>query len=213
MHAPLDEVVAVDDARRLYEAARHPKSFVSLDGADHRLTGEGDARYAAELIATWAARYLSVPLGEPLPEPGRGEVIVEGGEAGYANRVRTPDHQLLSDEPRHVAGGTGTGPNPYDLLLAGLGSCTSMTLKMYADRKGWPLERVRVRLSHQKIHAADCADCETENGKIDEIQREITVWGDLDEAQRARLLEIADRCPVHRTLSGEIKIRSRLAAP
>jgi len=144
---------------------------------------------------------------EPL-EPGL--VIVSGGPSGLAHEVRAGRHALPADEPLSV-GGTDTGPSPYDYLLAALGTCTAMTLRLYADRKGWPLAGIDVRLRHQRIHADDCADCESTSGRIDEIEREITLQGDLDSEQRQRLLEIADRCPVHRTLQGEIKVRTKLS--
>jgi uncharacterized OsmC-like protein/alpha-beta hydrolase superfamily lysophospholipase len=205
LHAPGDRIVGVDNARQIFVAAKHPKSFVSLDDADHLLSRRADADYVGELVATWAARYLPESDDASLPQ---GEVTVEGGSRGFANRVRAGQHALLADEPKTIPGGTDTGPSPYGLLLAGLGACTSMTLRMYADRKKWPLAGVRVHLSHQKIHAKDCDDCETAEGRVDEIKRTVTLEGDLDETQRKRLLEIADRCPVHRTLEGEIKIRT-----
>lgn len=205
LHAPGDTIVGVDNARQIFVAAKHPKSFVSLDNADHLLSRRKDADYVGELVATWAARYLPDSNEAPLPH---GAVTVEGGPSGFANSVHAGQHTLLADEPKTIPGGTDTGPSPYELLLAGLGACTSMTLRMYADRKKWPLDGVHVHLSHQKIHAKDCEDCETTEGRIDEIKRTVTIKGDLDEAQRTRLLEIADRCPVHRTLEGEIKIRT-----
>ncbi|RMH19941.1 MAG: alpha/beta fold hydrolase [Acidobacteria bacterium] len=212
LHSPVDEVVDVDHARRIYQAARHPKSFVSLDDADHLLLRrESDAVYAAEVLAAWASRYL--------PEDGRdaaaaespppGEVRVRGGARGYRQQIEAGRHRLIADEPESVGGGDA-GPTPYDLLLAGLGACTSMTLRMYADRKGWPLEGVDVALRHRKIHAKDCADCTSEDGLIDEIERDLVLAGPLDQAQRKRLAEIADRCPVHRTLTTETTIRTRL---
>jgi uncharacterized OsmC-like protein/pimeloyl-ACP methyl ester carboxylesterase len=213
LHSPVDEVVGIDHARRIYEAARHPKSFVSLDDADHLLTRERDARYAAEVLAVWASRYLeeesSVETAADRPTLEAGFVQVEGGAEGYANRVYTARHQLAADEPTSV-GGTDTGPNPYEFLLAALGTCTAMTLRMYADRKEWPLEGVKVRLHHEKIHAQDCADCATEKGKIDRLSRGLEILGPLSEAQRQRLLEIADRCPVHRTLTSETVIETQL---
>lgn len=138
-------------------------------------------------------------------------VVVQGSASGFAQEIVAGAHRLRSDEPTAV-GGTDTGPTPYDLLLAALGSCTSMTVAMYARRKQWPLEAVTVRLQHSKIHAEDCADCETKAGMIDRIEREVTLTGALDAEQRAKLMEIADKCPVHRTLAGEINIRTQLAS-
>ncbi|MFT4979192.1 MAG: uncharacterized OsmC-like protein/fermentation-respiration switch protein FrsA (DUF1100 family) [Myxococcota bacterium] len=202
MHSPQDDTVGIDNASALFVAARHPKSFVSLDGADHLLSRPQDAAYAGSVIAAWAQRYLpDLPAREAVTEGVR----VVGPASGFANHIDARSHHLHADEPKSV-GGTDTGPSPYELLLASLGACTSMTLRMYADRKGWPLEGIDVRLSHEKIHARDCADCETTEGKIDRITRKIALSGPLDEAQRARLLEMADRCPVHRTLHSEIKV-------
>jgi putative redox protein len=213
-HSPVDKIVGIDHAERIYRAARHPKSFVSLDDAEHLLTSERDARYVGEVVAAWAGRY--VEQGEPEVEARageeelpRGQVVVVGGD-GLAQEVVARHHRLTADEPRSV-GGTDTGPTPYDLLLAALGACASMTLRLYADRKGWPLEGVRVSLDHGRIHAKDCAECAAKEGRIDRIDRKIEVLGELDGEQRARLLEIADRCPVHRTLKGEIDIRSELS--
>jgi uncharacterized OsmC-like protein/alpha-beta hydrolase superfamily lysophospholipase len=205
LHAPQDSIVGIDNARRIYQAAKHPKSFVSLDGADHLLSRARDADYVGRLVAAWAARYL------PEPPTGVGEeILASTGRRGFATDVAAGPHRLRADEPASV-GGTETGPTPYGYLLAALGSCTSMTLRMYADHKKWPLERATVRLRHTKLHASDCADCESAEGRVDQIERELTLEGPLDEAQRQRLLEIADRCPVHRTLHGEIKVRTRLA--
>lgn len=207
MHAPLDDVVGVDNAREIFVAAKHPKSFLSLDGADHLLTRGKDAAYVGEMISAWATRLLD-ELEEPRPvDAEEGEVVVRGRE-GFLQQVVANGHRLRADEPVSV-GGTARGPTPYGLLLAGLGACTSMTLRMYADRKGWPLEEVEVRLSHSKVHAKDCEDCETEAGKVDQIERSVRIVGDLDDAQRARLMEIADKCPVHRTLHSEVKVRTR----
>jgi putative redox protein len=209
-HSPVDEIVDVDNARRIFEAARHPRSFVSLDGADHLLTRRSDAAYVADILSSWAGRYLPDRAAEPAPaDPDPGSVIVTETRAGaLQQRVTAGRHRFLADEP--VGVGDDSGPTPYDLLLAGLGTCTSMTLRMYADRKGWPLEGVEVRLSHDRIHAEDCADCDASSGLIEAIDRTVELHGPLTDEQRSSLLAIADRCPVHRTLSGDIHIRTRL---
>ncbi len=207
MHSPVDETVGIEHAGRIYGAARHPKSFVSLDDADHLLLrDEKDARYAAEVLASWAGRYLPADDGSDVALE-EGTVSVRGGR-GFVQEVRAGKHRMIADEPERV-GGEDRGPGPYDLLLASLGACTSMTLRMYADRKKWPLEGVGVTLRHRRVHAKDCADCESETGLVDEIEREIEITGELDAEQRERLMEIADRCPVHRTLHNEIKVRTR----
>jgi putative redox protein len=214
-HAPRDEVVGIEHATRIFVAARHPKSFVSLDDADHLLTRAADADYVAGVLASWAVRYVgAAPAAEPAPDlpplpPGVVEVA-ETREGTFTERVRVGRHALRADEPV-ASGGTDTGPGPYDYLLASLGACTAMTLRLYAERKAWPLAKVMVRLRHGRIHAADCADCETKEGLVDHIERAITLEGPLDGTQRARLEEIADKCPVHRTLTSEIKITTTLA--
>jgi uncharacterized OsmC-like protein/alpha-beta hydrolase superfamily lysophospholipase len=206
-HSPTDDRVGVENASRIFEAAKHPKSFVSLAGADHLLSRPSDASYVAKVIAAWAERYLDLP--EPRPEMAEGGVIVSETRRGlFQQEVSIGRHRLLADEPASV-GGLDSGPGPYDLLLASLGACTSMTLRLYAERKSLPLDRVTVRLSHSKVHAADCETCETKEGMLDRIERAITLEGELDDVQRGRLLEIADKCPVHRTLSSEIEIKTR----
>jgi putative redox protein len=209
-HSPFDSVVGIEHARGLYEPARHPKSFVSLGTADHRLTEERDARHVGEMLAAWAMRYLEGehPILEAVPA-GEAGVVTVTEVAGLTQSVQARGHRFAADEPREV-GGADTGPGPYELLLAALGACTSMTLRLYANVKKMPLEGIRVRLRHSKIHAADCANCATKDGKLDRIDREIEVLGALTDEQRARLLEIADRCPVHRTLRSEIEIPTRL---
>ncbi len=210
-HAPLDQTVGIENAQEIFKTAKHPKSFVSLDKADHLLSRRADALYVANVLAAWADRYLpEIEASAGGQEVAPGEVLVsETGSGKFTQSVRTGRHHLIADEPKKL-GGDDLGPGPYDYVLAGLGACTSMTVRMYAERKGWPLTGVDVHLEHQKIHAEDCADCETKSGKLDEISRVLTFEGDLDEEQRQRLLEIADRCPVHRTLTHEIKIRSTL---
>jgi len=209
-HSPQDNIVSIDDAREIFIAARHPKSFVSLDGADHLLGRRSDARYVANVLAAWASRYLPEEPVEELPEDmPEGEVVVEGKTTGFLQQIRARDLTFTADEPL-TKGGTNVGPNPYDLLLAGLGACTSMTLKLYAGRKEWPLEAVRVTLRHDRIHAQDCEDCDKDTGMIDVIDKKVELEGQLSEEQRERLLEISARCPVHRTLLNEIKIRSEL---
>ncbi len=208
-HSPTDEIVGIDNATAIFVAAKHPKSFVSLAGADHLLSRKEDSTYVAHVIAAWAERYLDVSMPMESVEPDPGSVTVsETGQGKFQQAIRAGRHTLIADEPM-AQGGDDSGPTPYDLVLAGLGACTAMTLRLYADHKGLPLERVSVTLKHARIHAADCEDCETKEGKIDRIERLLTLTGNLDDAQRKRLLEIADKCPVHRTLTSEIDIRSR----
>ncbi len=204
LHAPRDAVVGIDEASALFRAAKHPKSFVSLDEADHLLTDKADAAYAAGVIAAWAERYLP-EADEPPPAEGAVDVR-ETGAGGYVQEVQVGRHRLIADEPASV-GGLDAGPSPYDLLAAALGVCTSMTIRMYADRKGWPLAGVRVAVRHAKVH---CADCGAGDAKIDRLTREIVLDGGLDDGQRRRLLEIADRCPVHRTLERANEVVTRL---
>jgi len=207
-HSPRDTIVGIDNASQIFLAAKHPKSFVSLDRADHLLTQKDDAQYAATVLAAWASRYLEPEAVLAAAVPG--VRVAEAGEGRFAQLIAMGRHRLRADEPAAV-GGDDSGPGPYDLLLAGLGACTSMTVRMYAAQKKWPLERVTVDLKHDKVHAADCAECETREGRIDKIERVLTLEGDLDEAQRARLLEIANKCPVHRTLHSEVWIATTLA--
>ena len=205
-HAPRDATVGIDNASRIFLAAKHPKSFVSLDDADHLLSRKSDAIYVAEVLAAWAGRYLGKAETAAAPPVPAGQVVVEEtGEGKFTQRIAVGAHVLRADEPES-AGGLDSGPSPYDFLLAGLGACTSMTLRLYAERKGLALEKTRVTLSHARIHAEDCATCETKEGKIDRIERVIEMTGDLSAEQRRRLLEIADKCPVHRTLRSEILI-------
>ncbi|MBN4926793.1 alpha/beta fold hydrolase [Hoyosella rhizosphaerae] len=211
LHSPTDELVGVDNARDIYLAARHPKSFVSLDGADHLLTDLRDAAYTANIIAAWSARYTRpAEAKKPVETAPEGTVIVAETDGGlYAQHIAAGRHILRADEPRPV--GDDSGPSPYDLLLASLGACTSMTLRMYAKRKRLPLDGVHVALKHKRVHAKDCADVAAKSGFVDQIDRVITISGDLDDQQRADLMKIADRCPVHRTLHSEIHVTTRQA--
>jgi len=210
MHAPGDTTVAVSEAERIYTAASHPKSFVDLHGADHLLSRAADAEYVATMIAAWASRLIAAPAGEPHPSVAAGEVRVAERDHRFAQDVHSDHHHWLADEPVKVGGGN-TGPDPYEQLLAALGSCTTMTLRMYAQRKEMPLEDVIVTLRHEREHSHDCEGCEEEPRRIDVLTRTVTLTGDLDETMRASLLRIADRCPVHRTLEGPLAIRTRLA--
>jgi uncharacterized OsmC-like protein/fermentation-respiration switch protein FrsA (DUF1100 family) len=213
MQSPTDDTVGIDNATRIFVAAKHPKSFVSLPGADHLLSDRRDSTYAADVIAAWAERYIELAVPEAAAAVGeqpRNVVVRETRNSKFQQTVSIGPHQLLADEPV-AAGGEDSGPGPYDFVLAGLGACTSMTMRMYADRKSLPLERVTVTLKHGKIHAEDCAECETKAGMLDQIDRTIAMEGTLDAEQRGKLMEIADKCPVHRTLTSEIRIVTRAA--
>ena len=209
LHSPQDTIVGIDNAASIYKAAKHPKSFISLDAADHLLSRSQDALYVGNTIAAWAARYVDIPVAEVLQTNEEVAVRLDG-ETGYTTYIQAGKHRLVADEPISVGGGD-LGPSPYGYLLAGLGACTAMTLKMYARRKKWELQSVDVHLSHAKIHADDC-DCELEGddkGRLDKINRFIDVRGNLDEAQKNRLLEIADLCPVHKTLESEVLVTTQ----
>jgi putative redox protein len=209
MHAPRDAVVDVSNATKIFTAAKHPKSFVTLDDADHLISRAEDAEYAAGVIAAWAGRYID--LTYPAPPPGVPEGITRVSEAdrdGFLQDVQNgPHHHALADEPR-AYGGTDKGMSPYGFVAAGLGACTSMTIRMYARRKGWPLEHVFVDVTHDKVHAQDAET--SKETRIDKFTRRISLQGDLDDAQRARLLEIADKCPVHKTLETGAQIDTEL---
>lgn len=213
-HAPTDEIVGIDNARRIFEAAKHPKSFISLDNADHLLSRKQDSQYVADTIAAWASRYIPIIVESKeagaRPALGRGEVLVRETDRKFSQEIYTDTHRLTADEPASN-GGRDTGPDPYELLLSGLGACTSMTLRMYAKHRKLPLGRISVKLRHKKVHAEDCKDCETRQEKIDHIERELSFEGEqLTSEQWRRLLDIANKCPVHRTLKSEINITTSL---
>lgn len=210
MHAPQDEYVSIDGAAELYTWARHPKSFVTLDRADHFMSDPKDALYAGNLIAAWVERYLD--LQEPEELRTHMEVVTRTGESGFTTEIRAGNHSLLADEPEKF-GGNDLGPNPYDLLNAALGACTSMTIQMYARRKKWALKEAIVHLKHDKVHGEDCITCEEKGGKLDQLSREVELIGELDESQRRRLMEIADKCPVHKTLISKISITTKEVDP
>lgn len=214
MHAPGDQVVGIDNAARIFDAAGHPKSFISLAEADHLLSDAADSRYAGEVIATWAGRYIEAPGTAAGKAPGQdaadNRLTARTGAEGFRTGIFANGFSMVADEPLQY-GGTNEGPSPYEYLMAGLGACTTMTVQMYARRKGWALDDALARLSHHKIHAQDCRDCESGEGKIDRFNRELELFGDLDDAQRQKLLEIAEKCPVHRTLTGVISIETTLA--
>lgn len=206
LHSPIDDIVGIDNAQRIFTAALHPKSFVSLDQADHLLSSEADSHYAGTIIAAWARRFLQLEAAEASP----GARVTGRTEDGFVCRVQAGPHLLIADEPAR-AGGDDLGPDPYRYLAAALGSCTVMTLNMYARHKGLTVERVRCEVTHDRVHAEDCSDCERKSGRIDRLTRTISIEGALDDDQRRRMLEIADRCPVHRTLENEIRIETRAA--
>lgn len=209
-HSPTDATVDISNAGLIFAAALHPKSFVSLSGADHLLSRREDSEYVGLMLAAWATKYLGELGVRPAASPAAdGQVVVEIGREHYRADVYAGAHALVADEPTD-AGGTDMGPSPYGLLTSALGACTAITLRMYADRKQWPLEGVSVRLTHDKIHAEDCATCETRVGKIDKFEREITLSGALSAEQKQRLLEIANKCPVHQTLESDVIIETRL---
>jgi uncharacterized OsmC-like protein/alpha-beta hydrolase superfamily lysophospholipase len=215
LHSPVDEVVGIEHAAALYEAARHPKSFVSLDGADHLLQEPADAAFAAAMITAWASRYVHDLSGAAAPPPPSAPVVVaETTQGTYLNHVVVGAHRFLADEPTSI-GGYDAGPSPYDLLGAALGACTSMTVRMWAERKQLDLGRLTVEVTHDRVHATDAVEgsaASADGGaRIDRFRRVLHVDGDVDEATAARVLEIADKCPVHRTLERSSRIQTQLS--
>ncbi len=209
-HSPLDQVVSIDNAAKIFTAARHPKSFISLDKADHLLSNREDSLYVGSVLGAWVSKYLKISEKKyPQLDLSDNRVVARTGKTGFRTEIIANGHSLVADEPVSV-GGANSGPTPYDLLVSALGACTGMTLRMYADHKTLPLDAVIVRLRHQKIHAEDCQDCEDPKSKIDFIEREIELQGDLDQPAKQKMLEIANRCPVHRTLESRSRIASKL---
>jgi putative redox protein len=209
-HSPTDHIVGVEHASKLFGAAKHPKSFISLMDADHLLLNEDDAEFAARVIASWAARYARIEADWPMPDKG---VVVKSGHGKFGTEVHTVSHRFVADEPVSY-GGDDTGPTPYDLLNAALGTCTVMTMKMYADRKEWPLEGSTIEVTHDRDHHVDCDHCEDEGdgAQVQSLNRRITLHGDkLTDEQRAKIIEIADKCPVHKTLEGHLHVHTETA--
>ncbi|MEL7451106.1 MAG: bifunctional alpha/beta hydrolase/OsmC family protein [Pseudomonadota bacterium] len=219
-HSPIDDTVGVDNAGEIFAAAMHPKSFISLDKADHLLSRDEDARYVASVLASWAHKYIAdtgdakkTGSASAVPAARDGETLAITRAGGFRTDINASGHVLVADEPASV-GGTEAGPTPYDLLSASLAACTSMTLQMYARHKKIDLEAATVSVAHDRIHADDCADCETTgNAKLDRFTRTVRLTGNLSEEQRGRMLEIADRCPVHRTLHSEVVVETRAEEP
>lgn len=207
MHSPQDAIVGIANAAEIYKEAMHPKSFISLDGADHMLSNKEDSIYAGNVIGSWAVRYIQRTKEVDLKTSD--QVVTQTGNDSFTTDIKAGIHSLTADEPASV-GGNDFGPSPYELLLSALGACTSMTMEMYAKRKGWPLESVKVHLSHSKDYHQDSAECEMSSAKLDIINRTIEMEGELDEKQRERLMQIADKCPVHKTLHSEIIVKTKV---
>jgi uncharacterized OsmC-like protein/alpha/beta superfamily hydrolase len=210
-HSPQDDTVSIEHAKNIYSWSKHPKSFITLDGADHLLNNKIDSEYVAEVLKSWSSRYMNELRyfqEEKRPQLAQGQVQVNNKQNHlFLHDLWTPNHHAFADEPQSV-GGDNIGPTPYQLLLQALGGCTSMTMKMYAQRKGINLTKSKVTLSMKKIHAKDCEDCESKEGLVDEITKKIEIEGDFSDEQKKRILEIAERCPVNKTLLNEVKIRS-----
>lgn len=222
LHSPIDSTVNISEAKKIYQAALHPKSFVSLDSGDHLLSNKRDAEYAADVIAAWVGRYIdhednteNIALSSSVKDMvasskvAKGQVIVEEKNHKFTQDVSTSSHYWLADEPES-AGGNNMGPDPYEHLLAGLGACTAMTLRMYAVRKNLPVKHIKVELSHSRDYQQDCQQCENKTQAIEAIVRDISFVGTLDTEQQARFLAIADKCPVHKTLHNQVRVISKL---
>lgn len=209
LHSPQDETVSIENAAKIYTAAHHPKSFISLDGANHLLSNKRDSEYVGNIIAGWVRRYINAEEKQEKSIQSKSKVAVLTSDESYTTQIKAGKHHLLADEPEDV-GGDDRGPTPYDLMSSALGACTSMTLQMYAKRKKWDLKEVIVHLNHDKDYAEDCVNSEKSGAKIDQFERRIELKGDLDDGQKQKLLEIADKCPVHKTLHSDVKVITSL---
>jgi len=208
LHSPQDTIVGIENAAKLYAAALHPKSFISLDGADHLLSKRADSIYAGNMIAAWVEKYLN-PDSKKAPLKSKSQVVAKTEQGSFTTEMKAGNHHFLADEPEEV-GGADLGPSPYEFISSGLAACTSMTLHMYAARKKWDLHEAIVHVDHNKDYAQDCDNCEQSGAKIDHFTRKIELSGDLDDTQRQRLLEIADKCPVHKTLHAKAVVKTEL---
>ena len=209
MHSPQDDTVGIKNAEEIYVSAHHPKSFVSLDGADHLLSKREDSSYVGSVIAGWAKRYMnSSVLINNLKTKHQVAASLDAND-GFTTKLKVGNHYMTADEPSSF-GGNDFGPSPYELVSAGLSACTVMTIQMYAKRKGWQIDNVEVHTSYSKSHAQDCENCEDTSAKIDTFSREIKITADLDEKQKARILSIADKCPVHKTLHNDTQVITKL---
>ena len=208
MHSPQDTTVDIKNAEDIYKAAHHPKSFVSIDGADHLLMNANDSIYVGNVISNWAKRYVNAPKTEALSTKQQVIASLDSTD-GFTTQMKLGNHYLTADEPKSY-GGNDFGPSPYELVSAGLSACTAMTVQMYVNRKGWDLQNIEVHTSYGKIHAIDCGDCDSTSAKIDTFNREIKLTGNLDNKQIERILQIADKCPVHKTLHNEIQVITKV---
>ena len=208
IHSPQDQIVAIKNAEEIYVAAHHPKSFVSLDGADHLLSDKKDSSYAGSVISGWAKRYLEIPQDKRINSEHQVVASLDSSD-GFSTSMKVGNHYMMADEPEDF-GGNDFGPSPYELVSAGLSACTAMTIQMYVKRKGWDLQNVEVHTSYSKSHADDCQDCESPGAKIDTFHRELKLTGSIDEKQTQRILEIANKCPVHKTLHSETQVITKI---
>ncbi len=208
LHAPQDKIVGIKNAEEIYKAAHHPKSFISLDGVDHLLSKKEDSVYVGKIIASWATRYVAIPKDEEIKSKSKVAASL-GAEDMFTTHLKLGDHHFIADEPTDF-GGSNFGPSPYEFVSAGLAACTAMTLQMYARRKKWELANVTCHINYSKEHAVDCQHCEDDAAKIDTFTREINITGNLSQVQKQKLLEIADKCPVHKTLHSPTQVITKL---